>query len=49
MLTEIAPGIDVERDIIGHMGFKPIIPEGGPKVMNSDLFFEDWGKLKEIF
>ena len=49
VLTEIAPGIDVERDIIGHMGFKPIIPEGGPKVMNSDLFFEDWGKLKEIF
>ena len=24
-LTEVAPGIDIERDILGHMGFAPIV------------------------
>ena len=26
-LTEIAPGIDLERDILGQMDFRPIIRE----------------------
>lgn len=26
-LTEIAPGIDLEKDILAHMDFKPFIPE----------------------
>jgi propionate CoA-transferase len=26
-LTEVAEGIDVERDIIAHMGFRPSIAE----------------------
>jgi propionate CoA-transferase len=27
MLTEVAPGIDVERDILGHMQFRPRVAE----------------------
>ena len=26
-LIEVAPGTDIERDILAHMGFKPIIGE----------------------
>ncbi len=39
-LTEIAPGIDLERDILAQMDFQPVIPEGGPKLMDADLFRE---------
>src|SRR3954464_491325 len=37
-LTEVAPGIDIERDILGHMGFRPIIAD--PKPMDARLFGE---------
>ena len=30
VLAEVAPGIDIQTQILDHMGFKPIIPEGGP-------------------
>ena len=36
-LTEIAPGIDVERDILAHMDFEPAIPET-PKRMDVRIF-----------
>ncbi len=36
-LTEVAPGIDVEKDILAHMGFKPVI-RGTPRLMDPRLF-----------
>ncbi|HMO27908.1 acyl CoA:acetate/3-ketoacid CoA transferase [Enterovirga sp.] len=35
-LTEVAPGIDIERDILAQMGFKPIIRN--PKLMDERIF-----------
>ena len=37
-LTEIAPGIEIERDILPHMGFEPIIRS--PRPMPAHLFAE---------
>jgi propionate CoA-transferase len=37
MLTEIAPGIDVEKDILSNMDFKPEISQQ-LKIMNGDIF-----------
>ena len=36
-LTEVAPGIDIERDILGQMAFRPVI-EGEPKPMDLRIF-----------
>ena len=36
-LLEIAPGIDIERDILAHMAFKPIIDKE-PQLMDSRIF-----------
>ena len=47
MLTEIAPGIDLQKDILDLMEFEPIIsPE--LKLMDAGLFREKWGGLKAI-
>ena len=35
-LAEVAPGIDIARDILAHMGFRPIVR--APKLMDSRLF-----------
>lgn len=40
-LLEIAPGIDLQNDVLDQMDFRPLIPEGGPKLMDQDLFRED--------
>ena len=37
VLTEIAPGADLEKDILGQMDFKPLIPET-PKLMDKRIF-----------
>ena len=37
VLTEIAPGVDLEKDILGKMGFKPIISDD-LKVMDKRIF-----------
>ena len=49
VLTEIAPGIDLQTQVLDHMGFRPIVPEGGPKLMDAALFQENWGRLKDTF
>ena len=36
-LTEVAPGIDIERDILARMGFKPLIPRD-PAEMDARIF-----------
>ncbi|HBC92732.1 MAG TPA: acylcoa--acetate/3-ketoacidcoatransferase [Pelotomaculum sp.] len=46
LLAEIAPGIDLQTQILDQMEFKPIIPQGGPKLMAAGLFQEKWGGLK---
>ena len=45
-LIEIAPGVDIQKHILDQMEFKPIIPEGGPKMMPAEIFQEKWGGLK---
>jgi propionate CoA-transferase len=42
-LTEIAPGIDLQRDVLAHMGFQPIIKN--VKTMDPGIFSETWGGL----
>jgi len=42
-LTEIAPGVDLERDVLAHMAFKPIIRD--LKLMDPGIFSETWGGL----
>ena len=37
MLTEIAPGVDMEKDIFGQMGFRPIVSED-LRVMDERIF-----------
>ena len=47
-LTEVAPGIDIEKDIINQMEFRPIISEN-LKLMNPKLFISDKLNLEEKF
>lgn len=47
-LTEIAPGIDIERDVIGRMGFEPRVQEP-LKTMDSRIFRKDLMGLGEEF
>ena len=42
-LTEVAPGIDIQRDVLAHMGFRPIIKD--VKTMDPGIFSEAWGGL----
>ncbi len=37
-LIEVAPGIDIERDILAHMDFKPLMTN--PRLMEASLFGE---------
>jgi len=45
-LIEIAPGIDLEKDILAHMEFKPRIA-ADLKLMPQEIFYPEWGKLKQ--
>ena len=44
-LTEVAPGIDIERDILAHMDFKPIV--GSPAPMDPRIFRDEPMQLDE--
>lgn len=46
-LTEIAPGIDMEKDVLAAMEFRPKISPD-LKEMPKEIFEPQWGKLKEI-
>lgn len=48
VLKEVAPGVDIQREILDQMDFTPIIPEGGPAPMPAEIFAEQWGGLAEI-
>jgi len=45
-LIEVAPGIDIEKDILAHMDFEPII--NNPRIMLSNLFIDEPMQLSEI-
>lgn len=47
-ITEIAPGIDLENDILAQMDFRPEIADD-VKIMDERMFCEKWGGLEEIF
>jgi propionate CoA-transferase len=44
-LTEVAPGIDIRRDILAHMDFTPIV--GAPQPMDPGIFAEELMGLRE--
>lgn len=46
-LTEIAPGVDLQRDVLDQMAFTPIVSKD-LKRMPKELFAEDWGGLKAL-
>jgi propionate CoA-transferase len=45
-LVEVAPGIDLERDIFPHMNFRPIVRE--PRTMNELIFKPDPMGLEQL-
>jgi len=45
-LTEIAPGIDLEKDVLAHVGFTPII-DGDPALMDARIFLDEPMELKD--
>ncbi|WP_123054105.1 acyl CoA:acetate/3-ketoacid CoA transferase [Clostridium sp. JN-1] len=45
VLEEIAPGIDLEKDVLAHMSFKPII-SSNMKLMDEDIFKDEIVDIK---
>jgi propionate CoA-transferase len=45
-LVEVAPGIDIERDILGHMEFAPVMNKP-PRLMDGRIFAEGPMNLKD--
>src|SRR6185312_15235275 len=44
-LVEVAPGIDIDRDILAHMQFKPIVED--PQLMDGRIFAGEPMGLRE--
>jgi propionate CoA-transferase len=47
-LIELAPGIDLEKDILANMDFRPEISPD-LKLMDPSIFNEKWGNLASTF
>ena len=47
-IVEIAPGIDLEKDILAHMDFAPAVAKD-LKLMDAGIFCEKWGGLEGKF
>ena len=45
-LIEIAPGLDLERDVLSQMDFKPLVSKDLTEI-SSEIFQESWGKLTQ--
>ena len=45
--TELAPGIDLERDVLAQMEFTPVVAEPLAP-MPGHLFYDKWGNLRSI-
>ncbi|MCI5562093.1 MAG: 3-oxoacid CoA-transferase [Intestinimonas massiliensis] len=45
-LTEVAPGIDVQKQVVDQMGFTPKMEAGGPRLMDARIFAEGLMGLK---
>ena len=45
-LLEVAPGIDLERDILAHMDFRPLMRDVKP--MEAGIFRAEWGQLADF-
>ncbi len=45
-LIEVAPGIDIEADILAHMAFRPVV-HGTPKIMDARIFASEPMNLRQ--
>ncbi|AOT69802.1 acyl CoA:acetate/3-ketoacid CoA transferase [Geosporobacter ferrireducens] len=46
-LIEVAPGIDIQKDILAHMDFMPTISDQ-IKEMDASIFQHEWGGLQQM-
>nr|WP_245393086.1 hypothetical protein [Staphylococcus coagulans] len=42
MLIEVAPGLDIERDVIAQMGFRPLVSKN-LKTIDTSIYHHVWG------